>query len=46
VAVIGPESSAISLIRALLDKNLVGYATKALAALVGARRQAVGLDAE
>ena len=46
VAVVGPASSAISLIRALLDKNLVGYATKALAALVGARRQAVGLDVE
>jgi hypothetical protein len=46
VAVIGPAPSAISLIRALLDKNLIGYTTKALAALVGARRQAVGLDTE
>jgi hypothetical protein len=46
VAVIGPPESAISLIRALVDKNLVGYATKALAALVGARRQAAGLGTE
>jgi hypothetical protein len=46
VAVIGPSSSAIWLIRALLDNNLVGYATKALAALVGARRHAAGLGAE
>jgi hypothetical protein len=44
VAVIGPAESAISLIRALLDKNLVGYATKALGALVEARRSAAGLD--
>jgi hypothetical protein len=46
VAVVGPATSALSLIRALLDKNLVGCATEALTTVVAARRQAAGLESE